>query len=172
MTEQHWKNLCIAAGIVAVLVIAADLLIPKPKADGQARFAIQENKVLGEIRELREKVAAAKGKNQPMLWSGDPDEISAQAMAFATKMANAQNLNVVAFRPQRTQTNGHLMMLPYQLSVNGSFPDLIHFLQAMETKGTKLAVNVVQVASSDGASDHVSATVGLVAYREGENKKS
>ncbi|MBV6458127.1 MAG: hypothetical protein HONBIEJF_01250 [Fimbriimonadaceae bacterium] len=172
MTERNWRQICIAAVVVGGLVVVADLLLPKPKAGSAARYAIQENTMLGEIRKLRDQVSAAKAKNQPMIWALDADEISAHAMAFATKMANGRNLKVAAFRPQRPQPNGNLTMLPYQLSVEGSFPDVVRFLQAMETKGTKLAVNLVQVASADGASDHVNATIGLVAYREGESKKS
>lgn len=172
MNERSWKHVCVAALVVGILVVVGDFLLPKPKSQGAAQFAIKENTMLGEIRQLREKVLEAKVKNEPIVWAADPDEISAQAMALVTKMANARNLNVVAFRPQRAQANGNLMMLPYQLSVDGSFPEVIRFLQAMETKGTKLAVNLVQVASADGASDEVNATIGVVAYREGENKKS
>jgi Tfp pilus assembly protein PilO len=172
MTEAQWKQVAIVAVVVAVLALALDLALPRPKRANTARYAIQENQALRDLRAQRDEVSELRKQNALRLWTAQPDEIAAQTMAATTRLANERELKVVSFRPQRPLASNDLSLLPYQLTVEGGFAQVVQFLQALETKGLKLTVNLVQVASADGASDRVNATVGIVAYTEGEQKKS
>ena len=57
-----------------------------------------------------------------------------------------------------------MTQLPFLIGVDGSYPNVVAFVKDIETKGTKLALSQVQLSSSDGTTDKVSASIGVVAY--------
>jgi hypothetical protein len=57
------------------------------------------------------------------------------------------------------------------VTVEGSFPDVMGFVKAVQAPENKLSVAQIQLASADGASDMVTLTLGLNAFaRPGEEK--
>lgn len=166
------EKACTAAGIAAVIVAAVILTlhlvfpVPEPKKIDRKRQQ-QELNLLIDIKDLRDRVTETRTYNDSHLWQQNADKVGASAMALVTKLANNHELKVNAFRPQRVQDDSGLTRLPYLVAVEGRFPSVIAFVQQLETPTTKLAVNTLQIASADGASDQVSASVGIVAYKEG-----
>ena len=93
------------------------------------------------------------------------------AMSMLEKFARQNNLKIISFRPQRLEEEAGLERMPYQITLEGAFPKVISFVRTVETPATKIAVTNVQIASSDGASDAVTATISLVAYRQKSSLK-
>ena len=54
--------------------------------------------------------------------------------------------------------------MPFLVTVEGPYPSVTLFCQDIDKQATKLAVNLIQIASSDAASNAVTASIGLIAY--------
>jgi Tfp pilus assembly protein PilO len=172
MNDRAWNGVGIAACVAAGAVLVYHVLSPI-KGPGKAvqTKANEERKQLGAISRIRGEVSDLKTKNEAVIWTQDPDQVAATSMAKITTLAAAKGLKLIAFRPQRAQDDGVVNRYPYLVALEGTYPNVVAFLGALETPGSKLAVSQVQIAANDGATDKVSATVGVVAYREMEVKK-
>ncbi len=172
MTEREWNYVSGAAVVIMAGVTLAHFLVPIPSLGKVVQaHKNEETKLNASISKLRDDVTTMKVENSKRVWTQPADQVSAAAMSLVTKAAQSRNLKVIAFRPQRTQDDSGVTRLPYLVSLEGSFPNVLQFVKSIENPATKLAVQSVQLASADGASDKVSATVGVVAYRELEEKK-
>lgn len=167
MTENNYTQIAVAGLVICLGALCFDLFGPKPSASrsGAARKK-EEVKLEADTKRLRKQVSELQIKNDERLWSEPIDEVGPKAMTLLESFARQNNLKVISFRPQRVEEEAGLERMPYQISLEGSFPKVISFVRSVETPTTKIAVTNVQIASVDGASDTVSATIGLVAYRE------
>lgn len=167
MTERNWTLVGYVAVVVAALMLAAHYFFPVKSAGQVVALRAKEDRDLdADIKRIRDEVTTLRAKNATRLWTQPADEIAAATMAKLTSLAQARNLKVIAFRPQRMQDDGTIMRIPYQATLEGPFPQVISFLKDVETSKFKVIVSTVQIASADGASDKVSSTIGFVAYRE------
>ena len=97
-------------------------------------------------------------------FNGQEQDADSAILDLVTKLTAKRNVKLVGFRPQRTVDAGQLTQLPYIVSVSGSFPNIIAFTGDLEAKGTKLAVNTVQMAASDTSTDNVTGNISVVGY--------
>lgn len=170
MNERSWNILSIAAVVAAGLILLWHVLAPMPSAGKvvQAR-ANQERQLRETLKSLRARVTETRSSNESRIWTEPADEVGAAAMAYVSSLAQSKGMKVIAFRPQRPEKDVGVMRHPFMVSLEGSFPSIVSFLNSVETGKGKLAVNTVQIAAADGATDKVSASIGVVAYRELEN---
>lgn len=172
MTEKNWIGLGYVAVVAAALMLVAHFVFPVQAAGKVVATRAKEDRDLdADIKKLRDDVTSTRAKNNTRLWTQPTDEISAATMAKVTSLAQGRNLKVIAFRPQRTQDDSGVLRIPFQASIEGPFPQVVALLKDLETSKFKVIVSTVQIASADGASDKVSATIGLVAYREEDVEK-
>ncbi len=167
MNERTWNQVALGAIVVMAGILIVTLLMPVPRVRiiNKARSQ-EEAKLRSDIGRLRDEVAAMRVKNQKRLWSQPADQVAAAAMAKVTEIALSKSLKVLAFRPQRTADDNGITRHPFQVSLDGSFVQVLGFVRALETPNLKLPVVTVQLAAADGATDRVTATIGIVAYRE------
>jgi Tfp pilus assembly protein PilO len=172
VNEKSWNTVALTAIVVMALTVVAYWLFPVPalKKVTQTRRN-QETDLYKDIEKIQSDIKVTRIRNQQRLWSQPADQVAAAAMAKVTQFAQAQSLKVLAFRPQRVQEFPGVTVLPYQVSMEGYFPKVMAFVRSMETSTVKLPVVNVQIAAADGASDKVTATIGIVAFREAETKK-
>lgn len=172
MNEKNWQLVAYAAVAVAGAILIANFAFPVQTANSKvAQRTKQSRDYDASISKLRDDVMTERAKNETRLWKQPADEISAATMAKVTSLAQSRGLRVIAFRPQRTQVDSGITRLPYQATLEGPFPQVIGFVQDLETSKFKTIVSTIQIASADGASDKVSSTIGLVAYRVEDQKK-
>lgn len=171
MTERHWNHVALAAIVVMAVIVVGQLFLPKPSLSKLTQTKRnEETKLHKEIDKLRLEVSTVRLKNERRLWLLPADQVSAAAMATVTQVAQGKSLKVLAFRPQRTVEDTGVVRLPYQVSLDGSFAQVVAFIKELETPKHKLPVVSVQLAAADGATDRVTATIGIVAYREQDAK--
>lgn len=172
MTEKNWNAVAISAVIVMGGLLVLNFAFPVPSLGRVvSKNSAERAKLTKEIEDDRLAVSATRTKNAQRLWVQPADQVAAAAMAKVNEAAVAQSLKVIAFRPQRAQDDDGVTRLPYQVTLEGYFPKVIAFIKTLETPKLKLPVVSVQIASADGASDKVNATIGIVAYRELETVK-
>lgn len=166
--EKTWSLLTVLAGVVIVGLVAYQFMVPRPTPKGAIIHSRNEEEL-----SLAQRIAIDKGEkleasNKIRLWNLGPEALGPMAMARVSNMAKNHSLNMVAFRPMRNQDAGNLVRSGYTISVEGVFPKVIQFARQLETPETKLAVVSLQVTATDGATDTVRATVGVIAYRDRE----
>ena len=98
------------------------------------------------------------------VWQAKVDDLGPNALSKLAAVAKVNNVKVQAFRPQRTTDVSGLTMVPFQVSIDGKFVDVLKFIQAVDQPDTKMALQGVQFSSTDGNSDKVNAMVTVCAY--------
>ncbi len=152
------------AAIVAFLTIAAyDFMVPKPGLDPKAKTLEELER---ERATKREQYAKAQTEVDGQTWQVGRDEVGPKAMAWVSRAAEANFVSISAFRPQKMAESAGLDQLNYMVTAEGPFLNVMRLIDAIESEGSLMAVKSVQLASVNGASDTVRATVGLVAFKE------
>lgn len=159
--------------VIGILGLTGSLIalifVPRPSVKGIEGKKIQQQRTLiNETDGLKTTVDDLETELEKTKFTEKVDLITPFVLDRVSVKANANKLTMSSFRPQRQVDNKSLMQLPYTVNFDGPFPSVIAFLRNFEMGEDKLAVNSLQLSSSEGAGDQVTATVGLVAYRDFE----
>jgi Tfp pilus assembly protein PilO len=171
MTLGHnigtYNVLCGAALLILVGMAAADYLLPLPKPKNvKDRYERELKELNGEILASRQQFTTAKTALEKRIWKGEEDQASPEILADLNDLAVAGGVRIVSFRPQKAQVNRSLRQLGFVMVAEGSFGQVMSMVRQMEGTMTRTAIHQIQIASSDGGSDRVTATIGLAAYVE------
>ena len=165
--ESAWKVGSVMAVVVLVGCVVFDRLTPNQD------IAVIAKKRASEVAELerstrltRKRITESRDWVDQYLWNANRDEIGAQAMAQVDLTASQTQVNVQAFRPQRTLSVNGIDRHPYSVVVRGSYPRVVNLVRKFQAKGTNLALLSVLLSAADGESDTVTATIGLAAFSE------
>jgi Tfp pilus assembly protein PilO len=167
----------LAVALLAV-ALAVVLFVPRPTTNGLAgRLQRDTLRAQIAIKDAKKSSADAEARVKETTWTGDPKQIPPAALAKVSTLATQRGLKLVAFRPQRTNEAGVFRQLPFLVTVEGPYPSITKFCQDIDQPSSRLAVDLIQIASADAASNAVTASVGLVAYvnedrKEGANGSS
>jgi Tfp pilus assembly protein PilO len=99
-----------------------------------------------------------------MTYAGSQQDIQAAALSQVAKLTAAHKIKLIGFRPQRPIDAGNLTELPIQINVDGPFTNVVEFSHDLSASGTKLVVNLVQMAASDPSSDNVTANINIAGF--------
>lgn len=157
-----------AVSIASIVVMAATLafilLVPKPTLKGlKAKFDKARPLQESAAKKAKESQARAIDEIGKYVWTGKDSEVAPAALDKVTRIAFTRHIKVVAFRPQK-MIEGNFNQIPFLINLDGSYPDVMRFEKDLEDPANRLAVNLVQLTSADSNSDHVTATVGVLAY--------
>ena len=163
--------LTILGGLILAGTLGYLLLVPAPTTKG-----ITKNKLLKE-RGIQNKITEAKAieaKTDALFArrksAASAEAIGPSALSRMTKLAKANGLSLVAFRPQRRiESPSGIEIFPYQVAIEGKYPQATKFVQAIERTMGDLAVTGYQVASASEG-DGVAATVTILAMRDSDIK--
>lgn len=152
-------------GLVAVLVYV--LVVPEPPDRlSRSGHVKEQQEIVQQVSDSRKQLASAQASVEKHTWTSLPQEIQAASLDKVSSLARANGVKLLGFRPQRTGTAGELETIPFVLTAEGAFPDVMSFIAAVENPDNKLAANLVQLSSAEGDSDKVTATVGVMAFRQ------
>jgi len=103
-------------------------------------------------------------------WAVSPDLLGSQALGVLEGLAGKAHLTLADFRTDPPAQIGKITEVPIAVVVEGTFPDVMSFVDKLEDPESKLALTMLQVAASDPRSDKVSATLELAGFpaMEGE----
>lgn len=172
-TLAIWNGVIVASLLIAVTAFALNFAMPKPglKLSPTKRVEREEG-AKGDAKAWQAKLEEARATIDARVWTEEVDAIQTKAMALASKLAQDAKVSLNAFRPQKSSENGGLLVIPFLISLEGPYPNVVRLLESLETPANKIAVNLVQLTSADGASDTVTATVGVLAFKEIAEKKA
>lgn len=163
--------------IAALLILVATglymLFVKPPSSEGTAAGRIRAQSELDDrLEKLKADDTVFKTAVRNHTWSEKVDDIGPKALASITTFAQKHRIKLMAFRPQKPVEVNNLTQLPFLISIEGPFPAIMSFARELEDPKLKLGTSMVQVSNNDPNTDLVSATVGVVAYKQIEVKKS
>ncbi len=165
INSQHLNWGAISAVVALVAIAAYDVIAPAPGSEGFVTKK-SESELKSDKARAMANLAESEQTVNSLTWQVSRDEVGPSAMAWVSQRARQNNVEVSAFRPQRTVDADGLQQLNYLVTAEGSYPNVMKFIKVFEGSDSLLAVRALQVASIDGASDTVRATISLVAYQE------
>lgn len=164
------------AYLIAALIFAGTLLftilVPKPTAQSVlVKRDAEERSIVSQVTKDHADLALRKAKVAEATWAGPAEKIGPGALTAMNALALKHKVKLSGFRPERTSETAGLELVPYTVTAEGAFPDVLSFTKDIENPATKLCVDAVMIASSDANGDQVTANVGITAYRvqEGAN---
>ncbi len=155
-----WVSLGVFALAVGIQMIGPE---PRPKLNREQRLR-QESQFVAETADWKRKESQAERTIEELSWTGGADAAEKGALALVTQISKSKGATLQAFRPQKRLEQGELTRLPFLVTLEGPYTKVLAVLRELETPSSKLAVNLVQIASADGASDVVTATLALFAF--------
>jgi len=154
--------------IALVGLLIFTFVMPKSNPKGVAsRQRQKEVATLAETNEARDRKLEIENFVALKTWQGDSQTVTPAAFAIVNRLVTANKLKLVRFQPQKTGVVGELAQLPFVLTVEGSYLQTLKLTEALEAE-SKLVVTLVQLGSSDPATDATTATIGLTAYLKQE----
>jgi hypothetical protein len=165
----------IAAWIGAIgMILGAAFILFFPKPSTKALFDTQERQeqqIQRDADKAQEDFKAAQAKVAALSWSGGAEQVGPGALQAMNALAAKFKVTLSGFRPARTSQASGLDLLPYSVTATGAYPDVVNFVQAIENPDNRLAVDSIQIASSEANGDQVIATIGITAYRVSQERK-
>lgn len=155
-------------GALGVLVLTGlfMLFVPAPTTEGIAAGKIRSQRELDErVDKLKADKKLTSAKIASQVWTEPIAEIGPTALESITAFARTQKLTLLGFRPQKTLDVNGLTQLPFLISVEGPYPNIMKFVRQLEASDLRMGTSLVQVSANDPNSDLVNATIGVVAYK-------
>jgi Tfp pilus assembly protein PilO len=141
------------------------ILVPMPGTAGLAKGRdLSRRKITKEIETARSRADELEKANQAYLWNESAESVTASVLGNITAQARRKSLKMTAFRPQRPQTLETITELPFSVQLSGPYLSVREVVSALNTPQSKIALRSLQMASSDGASSAVTATLAFSAY--------
>ena len=161
---------------IGILGIAAGVcfiaLIPKPStALVYAKQKAQEQKILAQSAKAQKDYDNLHKTLVTRTWSGGAQNVGPGALQAMNALATKYRVKLSGFRPERTTQASSLNLLPYSVTATGGYTDVLGFVKAIENPDNKLAVDSIQIASSEANTDQVIATIGITAYQVSDEAK-
>jgi hypothetical protein len=173
LSDDFAVKLAMWIAVVAMIgALAFMLVIPKPSTKGfEAKRLRSEKQILVDISSARANLTTSTAKVVSRTWTGGLQEVGPGALQSMNALATKHKVKLSGFRPERTSQSAGVDLVPFSVTAEGSFLDVVAFVKAIEDPANKLAVDTVQVASSEANSDQATATVGITAYHVAEVAK-
>ncbi|MBC8137848.1 MAG: type 4a pilus biogenesis protein PilO [Fibrella sp.] len=159
------SSLIVAAILMLFATLLYMVLVPVPSTAGLAKGRdLSRRKLTQEIEAARERADELEKTNRAYLWNETAESVTASVLGDVTAQARRKSLKMTAFRPQRPQTLETLTELPFSVQLSGPYPAVRDVVSSLNTPQSRIALRSLQMASSDGGSSAVTATIAFSAY--------
>ncbi len=171
--ERKWQVAILTPMGIMFALLLYHLFVPMPTmVQASKRHRAEEVKMKSEIQGFKAEILRLHKSISEDVWGSSPDEIGANVMAVVDKASHESFVKMQAIRPQKPVSVAGVTRFSYLVVMEGNYPGVLDFLRRVEKKGTKLAVSSVQLSGADGATDNVTATIGVAAFIEDKGKNS
>jgi hypothetical protein len=106
----------------------------------------------------------AKKRIESKLWDLNSQELGASVLSELNGTAEKDHVQVSDFRIEKTTEVGEQREAPFVVVLDGDFKDVMKMLGTLESPDSKLALSMLQMATSDTGPGFIKATVGLTAF--------
>jgi len=165
--ESSLSLVILLSAVIIVGCVVYRLTQPKlDPAKGDAGRKLMTSQLYAAVQAAEQSVKHETKLVSSRLWDMPAEEVGPVAMAKVNDLALANHLKIDSFRPARIVDNNGLEQIPFQVTVDGVYPNVIAFTRALEHSPAHFAVNQVQMSAADGNTDNVASTIGIIAFRQ------
>lgn len=97
-------------------------------------------------------------------WQMSQDAMAPAVLEYLTSECEKNSVQLTSFRTDKSIRVATLDEEPFVAVVEGGFPDVLALAHSLESPGSKLAVNLIELSASETAPGHVTATLGLLGF--------
>ena len=156
---------------LAVCGLAAAALFYQAPPDPNLVVGRAELKhVTARVHDRRSRLDSSGRAVKESQWSEGAATIGSSVLNSLAKLADSSHVQLGGFRTDKAVQASLIQQVPFIAVVEGAFPDVMGFVARVERPESKLALNLLQIASSDSKSGNVTATLGIVAFLPAEVK--
>jgi hypothetical protein len=157
----------VICGSIAVLVIAGAFmkLMPAPQAPTARQNSDARKKIMNSTKAIKDKIDKERASLAVNTWPGKPEDVGPIALKQINALLQNRHLKLVGFHAQKAIEQPNITLIPFVVSVDGGFPNVMAFTRDLEQSGTKLVVNLFQLSNADQSTDKVTASIGITAYQ-------
>ncbi|MFN3730072.1 MAG: type 4a pilus biogenesis protein PilO [Fimbriimonadaceae bacterium] len=162
---RTWNYVTVLSLVATLLMVVWTLLYPAPDPEENiGRYRREERQILENVETVRNQALALREVTDVAVWRVGPDLVAPAVLDEITALAKKHDIKLVAFRPQKTVDRDPLIQLPMTITLDGGFGKVSAMINDLDQPRNKVAMNLIQISSADGASDRVTATVGISAF--------
>lgn len=169
--EVGW-NILLGLALFVCLLSAAALFYWKPANEALLKKRTDLAHVTARIQGRNKRSQANAEVVKKGQWKEGSATIGAAVLNSLSKAADGCHVQLGGFRSDKPASSALVQEVPFIAVVDGAFPDVMAFVQRVEAPSSKLALNLLQVTSSDTKAGSVTATLGIVAFLPSEVKRS
>lgn len=164
--DEQTTNVVIL-GSLAVFFIAGGsmVLLPKPAGPNPKSQRVAVNRIRAITSSMVKQVDTARKEFSSKTWEGTSEEVGPVVLKQVNGYLQARHLKLVGFHAEKAMEMPNITLIPFVMSVDGSFTNVMAFMKSVEKPETKLVVNLFQVSNSNQSDDKVTASIGLTAYQ-------
>lgn len=136
---------------------------PKPTAKKTNNTRTSWELLQKETVKLEASLTEAEDRIKDRTWDVTAEIFGSRVLDQLTHEADKNHLQLSGFRVGKPIVASILLEAPFTVIIKGSFMDVVKFLGGLEDPDSKIAVSQLRIVS-DGAADHVTATLGLTGF--------
>lgn len=157
--------------LLSLLILLGSFLymiaVPKPSVAGIAKGREQsKRRVQEDIDKADEQLEGLEKIIRPLLWKEKGEAITPLLLDQVSQHSKAQQIRLVAFRPQRQQAFDGVTEMPFSVYVNGSYGGVRGLLKWLDTASSKVVLRSAQISASDPKTSVVTAVISISAFYE------
>jgi hypothetical protein len=163
--DTYSAGAVIASAVIMAGVLGYILVVPRPTV-GNALIGQQpkKRKIILDISSTHKQYADLKAAPLKHVYTTSTEEAAPDALQRLNALGKAAHVTVNGFRPQKEQDAGAVQILPYFLTVQGSFDGIAKFLESLSNNEPKLAISLIQIAAPETGNSQVTASINVVGY--------
>ena len=154
-------------GSLAVFFLAGGsmVLLPKPAGPNPKSQRVAVNRIRATTSAMHKQIDSERKEFSSKTWEGTPEEVGPVVLKQVNTYLQSRHLKLVGFHAEKAMEMPNITLIPFVMSVDGAFTNVMAFMKSIEKPETKLVVNLFQVSNSNQSDDKVTASIGLTAYQ-------
>jgi len=167
--EAGW-NLLLGISLL-VCVASAGFLFYRPPGDSSiARSQMDVTRTAMRVHQTNEDSLRNGEEIHKSQWKEGSATIGSAVLSAVAKVADSCHVQLSGFRSDKLVGSSLVQEVPFVGVVTGTFPDVMSFVGKVESPASKLALNMLQVTTTDSKAGTITATLGIVAFLPTEAK--
>jgi hypothetical protein len=154
-------------GSLAVFFLAGGsmVLLPKPAGPNPKAQRVAVNRIRAITSSMKKQIDSERKDLSAKTWEGTPEQVGPVVLKQVNSYLESRHLKLVGFHAEKAMEMPNITLIPFVMSVDGAFTNVMAFMKSIEKPETKLVVNLFQVSNSNQSDDKVTASIGLTAYQ-------
>ena len=154
-------------GSLAVFFLAGGsmVLLPKPAGPNPKAQRVAVKRIRAITSSMKKQIDSERKDLSAKTWEGTPEQVGPVVLKQVNSYLESRHLKLVGFHAEKAMEMPNITLIPFVMSVDGAFTNVMAFMKSIEKPETKLVVNLFQVSNSNQSDDKVTASIGLTAYQ-------